>query len=87
MFVNKELFYRQIGTKIAYFRKIVGYSQEELAEKIDVHRTVIARIESGTYNDNVSLGIILDIAEALKIEPYCLLQFSELEKELWNRNF
>lgn len=47
-------------------------SQEALAEKANLHRTYISDIERGQRN--VSLENIYNIAVALEIEPYMLLQ-------------
>ena len=65
---NEE--YRKLGLNISYFRKERGFSQMQLAEKIDVSRTHMSRIEN---NDcAVSLDVIFSIAKALDI-PVCKL--------------
>ena len=38
--------YRKLGLNIAYYRKERGLSQIQLAEKIDVSRTHMSRIEN-----------------------------------------
>lgn len=65
---NEE--YRKLGLNISYFRKERGLSQMQLAEKIEVSRTHMSRIEN---NDcAVSLDVIFAIAKALEI-PVCRL--------------
>ena len=64
--------YMQIlGANIRANRQNKGLSQEELAEKADLHRTYIGAIERGERN--VSLNNIVRISESLGIEPYKLL--------------
>lgn len=48
---NRLTVYKVIGAKVAYYRKLNCYSQYDLAEKLSVSRSVIAKIESGKYND------------------------------------
>ena len=52
-----------------------GYSQEKLAEIVDLHRTYISGIERGTRN--VSLRNIEKIAQALDLPVMDLLTESE----------
>ena len=49
--------YRQIGLKIAYYRKLRGQTQEELAEKVERTPAFIGHLEA----PNVDKGIPLDI--------------------------
>jgi len=57
---------------IRQIRQERGYSQEQLADLCDLHRTYISDIERG--NRNVSIDNIEKIAEALKIPAYELLK-------------
>ncbi|MDO5153296.1 MAG: helix-turn-helix transcriptional regulator [Eubacteriales bacterium] len=62
--------YRKLGLNISYYRKERGLSQMQLADKIDISRTHMSRIEN---NDcAVSLDVIFSIAKALDI-PVCKL--------------
>ncbi len=65
--------YRCLGLNIAYFRKQKGLSQEKLAEKIDISRTHMSRIE--TADCAVSLDVIFDICEVLGIPSSKLFEF------------
>ncbi|MBR6800665.1 MAG: helix-turn-helix transcriptional regulator [Eubacteriaceae bacterium] len=65
--------YRSLGLNIAYYRKQKGFSQEQLAEKIDISRTHMSRIE--TADCAVSLDVIFDICEALEIPSYKIFKF------------
>ena len=65
---------RQIGKKIRELRKKVGMTQEELADRADVHYTFIGAVERG--ETNLSLKTFLRVAEALEtpmeffLKPY-----------------
>lgn len=65
--------YRQLGLNIAYFRKQQGMSQLELAELVNISRTHMSRIE--TADCAVSLDVVFDICDVLKIEPKKLFDF------------
>lgn len=60
------------GDNVREYRKIMGFSQEKLAEESGLHRTYIGDIEC--YRRSISLGNIQKIAKALKVEPYKLLK-------------
>lgn len=65
--------YKKLGLNIAYYRKERGLSQMMLAEKVDISRTHMSRIEN---NDcAVSLDVIFSIANALDIPVYKLFEF------------
>lgn len=65
--------YRKLGLNISYFRKEKGLSQMQLAEKVEISRTHMSRIEN---NDcAVSLDVIFSIAKALDIPVSKLFEF------------
>lgn len=65
--------YKMLGLNISYYRKLRGLSQMKLAEKIDISRTHMSRIEN---NDcAVSLDVIFNIANALDISTAKLFEF------------
>ncbi|MBQ5994937.1 MAG: helix-turn-helix transcriptional regulator [Clostridia bacterium] len=66
--------YRTLGLKIAYYRKLRGLSQNELAEKVNISRTHMSRIE--TSECAVSLDVIFDICDVLDVTPDKLFDFS-----------
>lgn len=65
--------YRYLGLNIAYYRKERGLSQSELAEKVNVSRTHMSRIE--TAQCAVSLDVVFAISDALQINPAKLFDF------------
>ncbi|MBQ6288024.1 MAG: helix-turn-helix transcriptional regulator [Clostridia bacterium] len=60
-----------LGANIRAYRLCAGLSQEELAEKANLHRTYVGAIERG--DRNVSLKNIEKLATALNVETYKLL--------------
>ena len=67
--------YRQIGLKIAYYRRLRGLTQEELAERVDRTPAYIGHIEAPNIAKAVSLDTLFDIASVLEVPPYKFLQF------------
>lgn len=60
--------YREIGRKVAFYRKLRNLSQESLSEKIDKSRSYISKIEAENSEMEFSLDILFDIADALKVD-------------------
>ena len=58
---------------IAYYRKDRGLSQSELAERVNISRTHMSRIE--TADCAVSLDVVFDICDALEIKLVELFDF------------
>ena len=65
--------YKLLGLNIAYYRKERGLSQMQLAERINISRTHMSRIE--TADCAVSLDVIFDICDALNVNPSKLFDF------------
>lgn len=83
MDVKKDIIYKQIGAKIAYYRSIRHMTQDELAEGIHMSRSSIGRIERGKYNSGVPISTLLDIAEGLGTDLQTLVTFSDEEEKFW----
>lgn len=69
--------YRQIGLKIAYYRKLRGMTQEELAEQVGLTPAFIGHLEAPNIPKALSLDALFDIAEVLEISPQKFLAFEE----------
>ena len=65
-------------TKIAYYRKIRGLMQEELAEQIDLTPAYIGHLAAPNVAKARSIDTLYDIAEVLDIAPYKFLMFDAL---------
>ena len=69
--------YRQIGLKIAYFRKLRGLTQEELAEQTGLTPAFIGHLEAPNISKALSLDTLFDIADVLNVDPYKFLIFED----------
>ncbi|MBR6824062.1 MAG: helix-turn-helix transcriptional regulator [Firmicutes bacterium] len=63
--------YFLIGQQIRKYRKAMGLSQEQLAERIGISVTHMSHIETG--NTKLSLPVFVDIARALEVATDDLL--------------
>ena len=59
--------YKMIGLNIAYYRKLKGLTQLQLAEKINISRTHMSNIEAPNMVTPISLEVIFNIADSLEI--------------------
>ena len=58
------------GDNVKKYRKARGLSQEELADKSNLHRTYISAVEC--FRRSIALENIQRIADALNVETYKL---------------
>ena len=85
MSTDTKMVLRQIGAKIAYFRTLSGISQKELADRIKTTQSTISKVENGSYNDNLNIAMLTEIADALEIDLALLLEFNGFEKAMWEK--
>ena len=64
-----------IGLNVLHYRKEKGMTQLQLAEKANISRNHVQRIENAT--SACSLDTLMDIAEALNIPLKKLFEFKE----------
>ena len=74
-FKNRDRFI-QLGVAIAALRKLRGYSQEKLAEKAGISRSLVSSIEAPGIANGFSLEVFFDIADALEVSPANLINAS-----------
>lgn len=70
--MNTDTILQQFGNNVRYWRKMRGFSQEELAEKCGLHRTYIGGIERGERN--VALVNIVKLSTALDVSVSNLIE-------------
>ncbi len=70
--------YKKLGLKISYYRKLKGFTQEELAEAIDRNLAFIGAVEAPNVNRTVSLDTLFDIADVLGVSPYTFFYDDEI---------
>lgn len=69
-FVHPTL--REFGRRVRERRLELALSQEDLAERADLHRTYISSLEQGRRN--VAVRNVVRLAEALEMDPGDLLR-------------
>lgn len=72
--MNTKIF-KNFGKQVKNLRLEAGLTQEEMAEKLNIHRTYISFIERGERNP--SLLMIFKISRVLKIKLTDLFGFDE----------
>lgn len=73
--VDFSMEFKKLGLKIAYFRKVKGYTQEELAELMGVATSYIGAIEAPNMDKTISLTTLFRIANILDTSAWKFLDF------------
>lgn len=73
--MNKDDIYNTVGKNIKKFRKISGLTQRQLADKLLLSESFIAKLESTTHQ-TISLDTLEQISNVLNIDI----------KELFNKD-
>lgn len=59
--------YIRFGLKVAYYRKLRGYTQEAFADALGISWSYIAKVESPTRAFGVSFETLFKMAEVLDV--------------------
>lgn len=65
--------YRKIGEQIKYYRKQKNLTQQELANKINISKSYLSKIEAQNCIKSFSVEVLMDIADALEVPVSVLL--------------
>lgn len=60
--------YKEIGCKIAKYRKEANLTQEQLANNIGISYSYLVQIEAPNVVKKMSLEVLFDIADTLNID-------------------
>lgn len=66
----------QIGIAIAMLRRMKGMSQEDLADKAGISRTLLSNIEAPGMAYSFTLDVFFNLADALGVNPADLINAS-----------
>ncbi len=80
---NRDRFI-QLGIAISTLRRIRGLSQEKLAEKANISRSLLSNIEAPNMAYSFSLDVFYNLADALDIAPERLIIASVFPDEIIN---
>ena len=83
-FKNRDRFI-QLGIAISALRKLKGMSQEKLAEKAGISRSLVSSIEAPGMANGFSLEVFFDIADALEVDPSDLINASMFPEQISQR--
>jgi transcriptional regulator with XRE-family HTH domain len=81
---NRDRFI-QLGIAISTLRKMRGLSQEKLAEKAGISRSLLSAIEAPSIAKAFSMVVFYDIADALEIDPADLITASVFPDRIINK--
>ena len=70
--------YIRIGLNIAYYRKLRGMTQLQLAEAVNISRTHMSNIEAPNIPTSVSLDTLFEIAEVLDVDITSLFDIKKV---------
>lgn len=84
--INTSIFFKQIGAKIAYHRRLQNLTQVQLARLINISPDTLGRIERGKYNNDISMSMLLNIVTGLQIDITLLFTFNEEERKVWTES-
>jgi transcriptional regulator with XRE-family HTH domain len=76
--VKLPSFNKLVGDRVRFFRKLKGWTQENLAEKSGLQYTYIGGVERGTRN--ISLKTLGKIINALNIPPHEIFLFDQVDE-------
>ncbi|MDD4796880.1 MAG: helix-turn-helix transcriptional regulator [Eubacteriales bacterium] len=69
--------YIRIGLKIAYYRKLHGMTQEQLAERVGLSPGYLSQVETPTFVQPISLKTLFAVADLFHVPPAKFLEFDE----------
>ena len=69
--------YIALGLNIAYYRKREGMTQDQLSERANISRSFLGEIEAPNMITTMSLEVLFNIANALRIPASKLLEFRD----------
>lgn len=56
--------YRDLGLSVSYFRKRNGFTQQEVADRMNISYETISRIENA--NTGITLDMLFDLSKAIQ---------------------
>ncbi|SKC59252.1 helix-turn-helix domain-containing protein [Maledivibacter halophilus] len=71
--------YVKLGKNIKKYRKRLGLSQEQLANRMSISRSYLSKIEAPNCQKSFSIETLFLLAETLHIPVYKLLEFDNQE--------
>ncbi len=67
-FENRD-YYVDLGEHISFYRKRANITQRELADRVNISRSYLSRIENSNNSQSFSLEVLFNISRELDIPP------------------
>ena len=67
-FENRD-FYVELGEHISFYRKRANLTQQELANRVNISRSYLSRIECSNNSQSFSLEVLFNISRELNVPP------------------
>lgn len=64
---RKTNYYRVLSMNVSGYRKLRGWNQHELAERLNISRTYLSIIEAPNMKVNISLEILISLSDQLDV--------------------
>lgn len=64
---RKMNYYRILSMNVSGYRKLRGWNQYQLAEKLHISRTYLSTIEAPNMTVNISLEILIALSDQLDV--------------------
>ena len=74
--------YQQLGRNLAYYRRLRGHSQAELAEELNLSEGYMGHIEAQNVDKEPSLKVLFRIAEVLDVPMYKFFMDAKMPQTL-----
>lgn len=74
--MNEPFDVKLVGKRIREARLAAGLTMKELAQRIGVNQSSIARYEKGEFN-RVGMDVILKISDVLNVDPQYLIDYQD----------
>jgi transcriptional regulator with XRE-family HTH domain len=74
---SHDEYYRQLALNIAYYRKKLGLTQLQFAEKVGISRTHMSNIEAPNVPTPFTTTTLFKISDALGVKLMDLFDFKE----------
>lgn len=77
--VSPEQFYTAVGARVRAIREERGFSQRDLAERLDLNREAITRLEAG---QNATIAFLARVSVELNVDPVRFFEGIHVSSEL-----
>ncbi len=74
---ERDMRYVKLGLNIAYYRKLNGLTQAQLAERLNINAKYMSHLERQSPVQSTTIKTLFALADIFQIPPQKLLDFGE----------